>query len=55
MSLYSQMKSELAKTAAFFSEDPSKIKIDEFFSVFATFSTDFDVSIIVHANMFDYQ
>ena len=43
--LYTQMKSEFSKAAQFFGEDSSKLQLDEFFSIFATFMNDFDVRL----------
>lgn len=40
------MKTEFTKTAKFFSEDPTKIQVDNFFCTFAVFIVDFEVSII---------
>ena len=42
---HSYMKSEFIKVSKFFSEDPMKISIDEFFCVFAEFMGDFEVKL----------
>ena len=41
--LYSHMKQEYAKVVKFFGEDSAKMRIDEFFSAFASFIEDFKV------------
>lgn len=43
--LYGHMKQEYAKATKFFGEEPAKMRIDEFFSAFASFIEDFKVSI----------
>ena len=43
--LYGHMKQEYAKVVKFFGEDTAKIRIDEFFSTFASFIEDFKVGI----------
>ena len=44
--LYGHMKQEYAKATKFFGEEPAKMRIDEFFSAFASFIEDFKVSIL---------
>ena len=39
------MKQEYAKAIKFFGEEPTKMRIDEFFSAFASFIEDFKVSL----------
>ena len=43
--LHQQMKHEYQRAARFFGEDPSKIRIDEFYGAFAGFVTDFGVRL----------
>lgn len=49
--LYTKMKTEFAKTAKFFSEDPGAVNIDDFFCIFATFIVDFEVRENKHFNI----
>ena len=43
--LYSNMKQDFKQVVLFFGEDPTKMRIDDFFSIFASFMTDFEVYI----------
>ena len=43
--LYGHMKQEYTKATKFFGEDPAKMRIDGFFSAFASFIEDFKVRI----------
>ena len=47
--LYGHMKQEYTKATKFFGEDPAKMRIDEFFSAFASFIEDFKVRIAIKA------
>ena len=44
--LYGHMKQEYAKAVQFFGEDPAKMRIDDFFSAFASFIEDFNVCLV---------
>ena len=46
LKLYSHMKQEYVKVVKFFGEDSAKMRIDEFFSTFASFIEDFKVSLL---------
>ena len=41
LGLYSRMKQEFRQVVQFFGEDPARTRIDDFFSIFASFMTDF--------------
>ena len=43
--LQQEMKLEYERAARFFGEDPSKIRVDEFYGAFAGFVTDFEVEL----------
>jgi hypothetical protein len=43
--LYSRMKQEFRQVVQFFGEDPARTRIDDFFSIFASFMTDFKKAI----------
>ena len=42
LQLYSRMKQEFSRVVHFFGEDPAKMRIDDFFGIFASFMTDFE-------------
>lgn len=44
---YAHMKQEYASALKFFGEDSSTMRIDDFFSAFAAFITDFEVCKII--------
>lgn len=44
--LYGRMKQEYRKVVKFFGEDPTKMRIDDFFGSFTAFITDFEVCSI---------
>lgn len=43
LKIYAHMKQEYASVLKFFGEDPTTMRIDEFFSTFAAFISDFEV------------
>ena len=43
--LYGHMKQEYDKATKFFGEEPTKMRIDEFFGAFASFIEDFKVGV----------
>ena len=43
LTLYSQMKQEFRQVVTFFGEDPAQMRVDDFFGIFASFTTDFQV------------
>ena len=45
--LHQEMKHEYERAARFFGEDPSKIRVDEFYGAFAGFVTDFEVEMLL--------
>ena len=45
--LYSRMKREFCQVVQFYGEDPGKTRVDDFFTIFASFSTDFQVQLIL--------
>lgn len=44
LKLYSRMKQEYSQAVRFFGEDPVKLRIDDFFGIFASFIADFEVA-----------
>ena len=44
LKLYTKMKQEYQGAVKFFGEDPAKMRVDDFFSAFATFVDGFEVS-----------
>lgn len=44
LTIYSQMKQEFNRVVVFYGEDPVKMRIDDFFTIFASFSTEFKVT-----------
>ena len=41
--VYAHMKQEYSQAVHFFGEDPAKMRIDDFFGIFASFIADFEV------------
>lgn len=46
LKIYAHMKQEYASVLKFFGEDPTTMRIDEFFSTFAAFISDFEVHVV---------
>ncbi len=48
LKLHARMKQEYLQAVKFFGEDTSKMRVDDFFGTFASFTRDFEVSTIIN-------